>query len=111
MVTCASFAHGIVQQQNRMSEQDGANLRVLSDLCTPWCVHVVATLRVADHIRDGTTQVDELAAATGSDRDALHNVLRHLAGKGVFMEPEPGRFALNEAAEPLLGEGARFLDL
>src|SRR3989442_1069330 len=31
-----------------------ADLWALSDLCTPWCVHVAATLRIADHIAAGT---------------------------------------------------------
>jgi hypothetical protein len=33
----------------------------LSDLCTPWCVHVVATLRIADHIAAGNNEIDKLA--------------------------------------------------
>ena len=66
-----------------MSGQEGASLEALSDLCTPWCVHVVATLRIADHIAAGITQIDELAAASGSDSDSLHRVLRHLVGKGA----------------------------
>ena len=37
----------------------------LLDLCTPWCVHTVATLRVADHIAAGVSQIDDLAAACG----------------------------------------------
>jgi 2,7-dihydroxy-5-methyl-1-naphthoate 7-O-methyltransferase len=85
-----------------MSQREGADLAALSDLCTPWCVHVVATLRIADHIAAGTTGVEELAAAAGCDRDALHRVLRHLVGRGVFEQPAPGRFALNEAARDLL---------
>jgi len=88
------------------------DLWALSDLCTPWCLHVVATLRVADHIAAGKTAIGDLAQAAGADRDALQRVLRHLAGKGVFEEPAPGRFALNEAARGLLEPGARLsLDL
>src|SRR5258706_2806356 len=79
-----------------------ADLSALSDLCTPWCVHVVATLRIADHVAAGITQVDDLAAASGSVTDPLHRVLRHLVGKGLFEEPAPGRFALNEPARGLL---------
>src|SRR5579864_6432164 len=78
------------------------DLRQMSDLATPWCVHVVATLRIADHIAAGKADIDKLAAAAGADRDSLHRVLRHLVGKGVFEEPAPGRFALNEAARALL---------
>ena len=84
----------------------------LSDLSTPWCVHVVATLRLADHIAAGNAEIGRLAAAAGADRDSLARVLRHLASKGVFEEPEPGRFALNETSRGLLEEPMRLgLDL
>ena len=91
------------------------DLWTLSDLSTPWCVHVVATLRIADHIAAGNTEIGPLAAAAGADRDSLHRVLRHLVSKGLFEEPAPGRFALNEAARGLLeeatppGPGSRWL--
>ena len=76
-----------------MHRRSQVDIWALSDLCTPWCVHVVATLRIADHIATGITQIDDLAAASGSD--SLHRVMRHIVGKGVFEEPAPGRFALN----------------
>lgn len=95
-----------------MPEQEPADLGALSDLCTPWCIHVVATLRIAEHIAAGNVEIDKLAAAAGCDSDALHRVLGHLVGKGVFQETAPGRFALNEAARGLLDPGARLgLDL
>jgi SAM-dependent methyltransferase len=83
----------------------------LSDLCTPWCVHVIATLRIADHLAAGISQIDDLAAASGADSESLHRVLRHLVGKGVFEEQSPGRFALNEPARALLDSPARWLNL
>jgi SAM-dependent methyltransferase len=92
------------------AEPAGADLEALSDLCTPWCIRVVATLRIAEHVAAGVTEVDRLAAAAGCDADALHHVLGWLVGKGVFQEPAPGRFALNDAARGLLEHG-RFLDL
>ena len=89
-----------------------ADLEALGDLCTPWCLRVAATLGIAGHVAAGTSDIDGLAAAAGCDADALHAVLAHLVGKGVFEEPEPGRFALNEAAGGLLDPGQRLgLDL
>jgi 2,7-dihydroxy-5-methyl-1-naphthoate 7-O-methyltransferase len=89
-----------------------ANISALSDLQTPWCLHVVATLRVAELITRGTSDIDALAAAAGCDRDALYAVLTHLVGQGVFEEPTAGRFALNEPARDLLDPGGRIgLDL
>ena len=81
---------------------ESANLSALSDLCTPWCIHVVATLRIADHVAADTTDITTLAQEAGCDIDSLQRVLRHLVSKGVFQEPAPGRFALNEAALGLL---------
>ena len=88
------------------------NIWALSDLSTPWCVHVVATLRIADHMSAGITGIDDLAAASGADADSLQRVLRHLIDKGLFEEPAPGRFALNEEARALLDPAVRVgLDL
>jgi 2,7-dihydroxy-5-methyl-1-naphthoate 7-O-methyltransferase len=84
----------------------------LSDLCTPWCVHVAATLRIADHISAGFDHIDRLAEVSGANAEALRRVLRHLVEHAVFEEPEPGRFALNETARALLDPGIRLgLDL
>jgi 2,7-dihydroxy-5-methyl-1-naphthoate 7-O-methyltransferase len=81
----------------------------LTDLLTPWCVHTVATLKIAERI-DGVAEVGDLAAAAECDREALHDVLSHLVSKGVFEEPSPGRFALNDAARELFA-GSAFLSL
>ncbi len=74
----------------------------LTDLATPWCIHVVATLRIADHLAAGVKHIDDLAAAAGCNADALDHVLGHLVSKGVFVETAPGQFALNETARQLL---------
>jgi len=95
-----------------MPEHPVPNLSELSDLCTPWCVHGAATLRIADHIAAGIIDIDNLAAAAGCDAGVLHSLLGHLVSKGVFEEPAPGRFALNEAARGLLDPAQRLgLDL
>ncbi|MBV9450133.1 MAG: methyltransferase [Streptosporangiaceae bacterium] len=79
------------------------------DLQTPWCLHVAATLRIPQHIDAGHGEIADLAASAGCDRDALRALLTYLVSKGVFHEPEPGRFACNHAAKQLAQ--ARFLDL
>jgi 2,7-dihydroxy-5-methyl-1-naphthoate 7-O-methyltransferase len=95
-----------------MPNEPATDLYALADLCTPWCLHVVATLRIADHIAAGTDEITALATAAGCDAAALHAVLTWLAGRGVFEEPSPGRFALNDTARPLLDPSVRLgLDL
>jgi hypothetical protein len=84
-----------------------ADIEALTDLCTPWCVHVAVTLGVADRLASGPASIEELAAAAGADADALRRVLRHLVGKGLFESPAPGVFALNDAARAVVGPSAR----
>lgn len=83
------------------------DLWALTDLSTPWCVRVAATLQIARRIEQGDTDIVSLAAASGADPDSLHGVLRHLVSRGVFEEPSPGSFALNEGARGLLDEGGK----
>jgi 2,7-dihydroxy-5-methyl-1-naphthoate 7-O-methyltransferase len=88
------------------------DLDALGDLRTPWCLRVVVTLGIADHVAAGRAEIDQLAAAADCDPDYLRLVMQHLVGVGVFDEPEPGRFALNAAARQLLEPGSRIvLDL
>jgi hypothetical protein len=72
-----------------MSEQSVANLEELSDLCTPWCVHVVATLRIADHIAAGITKIDDIASAAECDSDVLHRVLAIWLAKASSWNRKP----------------------
>jgi len=85
-----------------MSDHKVTSLEELSDLCTPWCIHVVGTLRIADHIAAGIDDIADLAKAAGCDYFALRVVLSHLVNKRVFDEIQPGRIALNEVSQGLL---------
>jgi SAM-dependent methyltransferase len=72
----------------------------------------VATLRIAEHIAAGTTEIEGLAGVAGCDADALHSVLTYLVSKGVFEATGRGQFGLNDAARELLDPSARIgLDL
>jgi hypothetical protein len=80
----------------------------LADLATPWSLYVAATLGVASHLEEGPRPIASLAASCEADPDALARVLRHLIAKGIFAEPAPGTFALNDNARGLLDPGLRF---
>lgn len=73
-------------------------LTPVMDLVTPMAVRVAATLRLADLMADGPVRLDELARRADAHPDALGRVLRHLVCRGVFSEPVPGSFGLNETA-------------
>jgi hypothetical protein len=62
---------------------------------------VAVKLGIADLLADGPKSSLELARSAGAHPDALHRILRTLAGRGVFAQGEDGRFALTSLAEPL----------
>jgi SAM-dependent methyltransferase len=99
-----------------MAGDNGVTLSDLSDLRTPWCLHVAATLRIADHLAEhptgGPMPADELAGKAACDPEWLARVLRHLASRGVFTEPQPDYFGLNALADQLRDPANRIgLDL
>jgi SAM-dependent methyltransferase len=87
----------------------------LTGMAAPWAVRVAATLRLADLIADGRIALAEVAARAGTDPDALGCLLRFLVARGVFDEPAPGVFCVNDAASWLCEEHPsrlrRWLDL
>lgn len=88
------------------------NLFDMGDLQLPWCLRVVVTLRIAQAMTDGLTDVRDLAAATHCNSGALSEVLEFLVGKGLFEETQPGSFQLNELARGLLDPAVQLgLDL
>ena len=80
--------------------------RMITGYWIAQAVHVAAKLRLADHLAHGPRTADELAQATGTHPRSLYRLLRALAGEGIFSESEPGRFRLNELAEPLRSDAA-----
>jgi hypothetical protein len=65
-------------------------------------VGVAVSLDIAERLRKGPLSAGELARRCGVQEKPLEQVLRALAGFGVFERNPGGRYALNRGAEPLL---------
>jgi hypothetical protein len=59
-------------------------LQTTGGYCVARALHVAADLGVADHIGGDGCRVDELAAKTDADPDALGRILRLLSAHGIF---------------------------
>lgn len=94
-------------EARRTDSQDAANpgelsvVAQLANLASPYAIRVAATLRLADLIEAQPRRLDELAAASGANPDALGRLMRFLTCRGVFAEPEPGVFSMTESARIL----------
>lgn len=84
-------------------------------MAEPWAVRVAATLRLADIATDEGVPIADLAAASSSHPEALERLMRFLVARGLFLEPAPSVFTLNDAARLLRddhpGRLRRWLDL
>ncbi|HTO26252.1 MAG TPA: methyltransferase [Gaiellaceae bacterium] len=67
---------------------------------------LAADLGVARALAGGPRSVEELAAASGANADALHRILRALASNGIFEEVKPRVFANTDVSALLLEPGA-----
>jgi len=85
-------ASAIARIRGRQDSQTA--LEALANLVTPMAIRVAATLRLADLIADGVTDVDALAERCGAEPDPLHRLLAHLACHQLFIEREDGGFEL-----------------
>lgn len=64
-------------------------------------VGIVAELGIADLLKDGPRDADQLAKSVGANPDALYRVLRALASVGIFSEVADRSFQLTPLAECL----------
>lgn len=64
-------------------------------------IFAAAKFGIADHLQEGAKSVEDLAAATSTNPDALYRLLRALASRGIFVEMGPKEFALTPLAESL----------
>ena len=64
-------------------------------------IYAAAKFGIADHLKDGPRTIEQLAADTSTNADALYRLLRALASIGIFAEGPPRQFSLTPMAEAL----------
>ena len=69
-------------------------------------IYAASQFGIADHLKDGSRSVEDLAEATSTNPDALFRLLRALASVGIFAEGEARQFSLTPLAEPLQSDVA-----
>ena len=83
-----------------------------------WCLqstwlarglYVVASLGIADLLKDGPRNIKDLAEATQSHEKSLYRVLRMLAAFGIFDERKPEVFQLTSSSRCLLSDAQNSL--
>ncbi|MET9678866.1 methyltransferase [Streptomyces coeruleorubidus] len=82
-------------------QSDPGDLLKMADLLTPAAIRAAATLRVADHLGAGTSDVAKLAELTGTRPDLLELLLRHLRSQGVLTCDDAGAYSVTELGERL----------
>jgi len=76
-------------------------MQMIFGFVTTQAISVAARLSLADLLKDGAKNAEELAQVTGTQARPLYRILRSLASVGIFAEDDAGRFRLTPLAEPL----------
>jgi hypothetical protein len=76
-------------------------MQILTGKWVSSAVSAIAKFGIADHLEHGPKTIKELAAATGTQEQALYRVLRTCASIGIFAELEDGRFENTPLSNPL----------
>lgn len=109
MAELASSTESIVQDSSSLTEleyQESAAFLIAESMGYLYSasLRAIAQLNIANHLAHGPLSLEELAARTQTNADALGRVLRLLATKGVFEEDVHGRFHLTRRACALRAE-------
>lgn len=75
--------------------------RMITAYWTSQALHAAATLGIADALRDGPLNADELGTATGTHGPTVFRLVRALAGLGLFLADGDGRLGLTPLGEYL----------
>lgn len=67
-------------------------------------IYVAAKLGIADQLKNGPKNIDELAKATGAHAPSLYRLMRALASVNIFAEDKNGHFKLTPMAKALQSE-------
>lgn len=76
----------------------------LAEIGPAYALRAAADLNLGELIFHGSTDITELAKATGANERALGKLLRYLRSIDIVLETSPGRFALTETGEFLTNE-------
>jgi hypothetical protein len=92
----------MVNDSNCISEHADAAVYLLEQSMAftyQGALRAAAVLGIADCLKEGAKNADELGKMVNVDGQKLYRVLRMLASKKIFEETEGGRFVLTPAAE------------
>jgi len=75
--------------------------RMITGYWTSQAIYAAAKLGIADLLKDGSKNIEQLAEESGTNSDALYRLLRALASVGIFTESGQKEFSLTPLAELL----------
>jgi hypothetical protein len=80
--------------------------RLINGYQVTQAIHVVASLGLADHLRDGARSAEGLARLAKVHPTALYRLLRALAAAGIFHEDHDRRFSLTRLGDCLRSDSS-----
>lgn len=86
---------------SELSTPDALQMTMMQMVTGYWVaqsIYAAAKLGIADHLNDRAQSTEALAQLTATEPRSLYRLLRALSSLGIFVETEPGWFALTPLA-------------
>ena len=86
---------------SELTAPDALQMMMMQMVTSYWVaqsIYAAAKLGIADHLGDRAQSTEVLAQLTATDPRSLYRLLRALSSLGIFVETEPGWFALTPLA-------------
>ncbi|WP_297008083.1 siderophore-interacting protein, partial [uncultured Corynebacterium sp.] len=102
--TVVALAEDAAVPDPEKNETAFSKIHEMAEILPPLALRVAADLGIADRISRGTTAVDDLVAATGTDARALRKFLRYLQALDILVPSGADGYQLSETGEVLTNE-------
>jgi hypothetical protein len=99
----------VLEQEPATASAASALMALAGGFHVARALHLATKLSIADLLQDGSKTLDELAAATRTDRSALLRMMRLLVCAGVFAQDQRGAFLITPLSMHLLTGAAQSL--
>ncbi len=74
-------------------------MQMLMGFMVSQAISVASKLYIADHLKDGAKNAEQLARLTDTNKPALYRLMRALGSVGVFAEDDESKFSLTPLSE------------
>lgn len=98
------FRYFLIRLSRKLTPANVSIIEIVQGFYVTRAIGVAADLNLAEHLKNSSKSVTELAKLTDADEESLYRLMRMLASQGIFIEQENKIFTNNRLSKTLLDQ-------